>query len=150
MGHRANYVVIRDRSAEAFRSQWGAMDCLNDLSEGPQRAEAKAHDSEPVEQLLGSCWAEGGYLLDFDQRLCIAFGHPLEPTNVHDDWATRVRAFGPPYLARIASKWPGWRLVLDFRGVDTFVEHLGRRGITSVSAGERGGDEPSIVFEHQA
>ncbi len=127
MGHRANYVIVRDGSAQAFRSQWGAMSCLGVLGEGPDRAEASARDNDPEEQLMDWCWAEGGYLIDYDQRVCLAFGHPPEPTD--DDKETWVRANGASYLKRIASNWPRWRLVLDCRGVDAFVEHLRRRGI---------------------
>lgn len=142
MGHRANFVVIREGQATAYRDQWAALGCVCTLADGPDAACQAIAEYEPTNELMGWCWAEGGYLVDFDQRNLIVFGDIVEldefadpDGNVNEQLAAELRPFtdsGLPYLRHIAPKWRGWKLVWDDRGVDAFAAHLKQRDIASI------------------
>jgi hypothetical protein len=158
VGHRANFVVIRDRQAAAFYSQWAAMNCLEPLAGGPEAAAAAAEVYEPVDTLMERCWAEGGYLVDFDERRAILFGSPVpmhDPIEGIDEPFRRLppeaAQGGLGFLRFIAPAWGGWRLVWDDRGVVAFAAHLLARGIAGVTAeGDSHPLESPCVEEYQA
>jgi hypothetical protein len=79
MGHRANFVIIREGAATAFFDPWGALGCTYLLLEGPAKATAAAQAMEPTEELLDWAFAEAGYLLDHDLQRLITFGYPEGP-----------------------------------------------------------------------
>jgi len=148
MGHRANFVVIRDSSAQAFYSHWGALGCLLLLEDGPEKGAARA-EYEPTSELLEWFYAEDGYLIDFDQRLLLAFGTLIhggdaEPSDEEKREAARR------FLLKLAPKWPGWLLRWDDRGVDAFAEHLEQRAIKGICSQERRIADDAIILQHQA
>ena len=164
MGHRANFVVIRDSAARAFHDQWAGLGCAFVLEDGPKVAVSEAQKLTPTEELLEWCWAEGGYLIDFDQKVLLAFGS-LESDcdldgedgandDIDDesedmpevDSALEVRAF----LLKIASKWKGWLLRWDDRGVDAFAEHLKSRQIGGIRTQTPSHPPNPLIIEHQA
>ena len=74
MGHRANFVVIRDGAAEAYYDDWAALGCIHCVKDGPDDAAKLASDFEPTDELLDWAFMEGGYLIDFDEKTLIVFG----------------------------------------------------------------------------
>lgn len=144
MGHRANFVLIRDGTGVAYSDQWAALGCTYAFAGGPADATAAAEAAEPTNELLDWAFAEAGYLLDFDERVAIVFGQP-EPIDL-DEFAEfgaqgLVAAAeldaaierGPlEFLKTIAPRWADWQLCWDDRGVDAFAAHLARRGIVSI------------------
>lgn len=74
MGHRANFVIVRDGAAEAFFDQWAGLGCAFAVADGVESAEAAARQSDPTDELLDWSFAEGGYLIDHDEHVLIVFG----------------------------------------------------------------------------
>lgn len=159
MGHRANFVLIRQGDARAFLDPWAALGSTWAFAAGPGEAVAAAELGAPTAELLDWAFAEAGYLLDFDERLAIVFGYPeigdfdpaeldglegpegmLEPGGIdpaeRQELAQVEAALeqGPlEFLRAIAPRWQGWLLRWDDRGVDAFADHLARRGITTIA-----------------
>jgi hypothetical protein len=144
MGHRANFVLIRDGRGAAYSDQWAALGSTYAFAGGPADATAATQAAEPTAELLDWAFAEAGYLLDFDERMAIVFGHP-EPIDLEElaefggqelGAANELDAAlerGPlEFLKAIAPRWTGWQLRWDERGVDAFAAHLTRRGIGSI------------------
>jgi hypothetical protein len=76
VGHRANFVVLRDGSAVAFHDPWAALGSTWAFAAGPDEALSATAASEPTTELLDWAFAEAGYLLDFDRHEAIVFGYP--------------------------------------------------------------------------
>lgn len=139
MGHRANFVVIRDGAASAFYDQWAALGCLLAFADGPEEALKAVGDMEETGELLDWAFAEGGYLLDFDSKTAITFGFIELPEEIGDDFPKTVAELaaaldqgGGEFLRQIAPRWTGWLLQWDDRGVDAFSAHLKKRDIQSI------------------
>jgi hypothetical protein len=153
MGQRANYVIIRANTAAAFYDHWGALGCLYSFAEGPDKAANAASASSRTDELQDWAFAEGGYLLDFDEKRAIVFGYPggadigdlaeLVDLGQLGDTAQQSLASaaaiddafdrGPlDYLRLVSAAWAGWSLEWDDRGVDAFAAHLERRLIRSI------------------
>lgn len=158
MGHRANFVLIRDGNANAYHDQWAALGSTWAFAGGPDEAISAAELGSPTTALLDWAFAEAGYLLDFDERKAIVFGYPemgdFDPSDfegidglegleglasvdpaeqqemAHVETALKQ---GPlEFLRAIAPRWEGWLLRWDERGVDAFADHLTQRGITTM------------------
>jgi hypothetical protein len=150
MGQRANYVIIRQGEAKAFYDQWGAMGCIYEFAEGPEKAARAASVLQQTDELLDWAFAEGGYLIDFDEKRAIVFGSPssvelddlgelgelqdvvaqsMAKASELDDALLRSPL---DFLRAISSPWAGWQLDWDDRGVDAFAAHLERRAIRTI------------------
>ena len=142
MGHRANYVIIEKGKGIAYRDQWGALGCTFLLGDGPTECKKFAREHEQTKVLMDWAEAEGGFLVDFDQRRCIAFGHPdYDGDDVPTTARKQLDAFmvqlekGPAALFEyVGDKWQGWTMVWDTRGTDAFTDHLTLRGIKTIKA----------------
>ena len=172
MGHRANYVTIREGEAKAFEDQWGAMGAVYAFADGPEAAVAMIREAEcrETDELMDWAFAEGGYLIDFDRKHAIAFGEPtvgdlldlseefgeLEDSGGGDALAeigAVDKAFddGPlAFLELIAPKWPGWFLCWDDRGVDAFAAWLRDRKLLNIKCQPDSHPEDSKAVEFQA
>jgi hypothetical protein len=141
-GHRANFIVIRDGRAEAHYDQWAALGSILKFADGPESASQELNKYSRTTELLSWCYAEGGYLIDFDERLAIVFGPTVdleefadEDGKINDKLQRELEPFakeGIPYLSHIAGKWSGWKLIWDDHGVDAFAAHLKARKITGI------------------
>src|SRR4051794_14228279 len=76
MGHRANFVLVRDGKATAYYDQWAALGSTYAFAGGPADATAAAEQAQPTKQLLDWAFAEAGFLVDFDDHVAIVFGYP--------------------------------------------------------------------------
>jgi len=162
MGHRANFLLIRDGTAAAYYDQWAALGSTYAFAGGPADASATAEQAQPTKELLDWAFAEAGFLLDFDEHVAIVFGRP-EPIDLGEfpelgaEEAASAHALdgalerGPlEFLKCIAPRWTGWQLCWDERGVDAFAAHLARRGISSVITQPRQHPEGSVIESLQA
>ena len=173
MGHRANFVVIEDGAARAYYDQWAGLGAAFAIADGPGPAIEFLKDYEPTDELLDWAYAEGGFLIDFDQNLVIVFGEL-------DDMADEIADFDDGdgdvgdgeelddecgeenddaegyaerytnYFTDIAPNWLGWHLKYDNRGVDAFAGHLNLRGITSIKTQEPSHPKNAEHSEFQA
>lgn len=141
VGERANYVLIDGGKAKVFHAQWGARDCLLRLAEGAEGLKRSVPEGAREETtLMDGVWAEGGILIDYDARVCVAFGEvdvefdemPEESRDALRDSCAAIELGWSMYVEHIAEGWRGFTMVRDARGVDAFAEHLRRRGITSI------------------
>jgi hypothetical protein len=143
MGHRANFVVVKNNAAKAYYDQWAAMGCVYTFGEGPAAAIEALSSMESVDELLDWAFAEGGYLIDQDKHFAIVFGAPFEEDEAFDDLPDEpVRRFREvndalaiserEYLQRIAPQWKGWKISWDSRGVDAFGNYLQDRKISGL------------------
>ncbi len=137
MGHRANFVVIRDGKARAYYDQCAALGCLYFFAAGPDPACAELSSFEETDGLMDWAYAEGGYLIDLDQRTAIAFGFVPDP---RDFGVARVDPLNSAFkqgplalLNHIGPNWIGWRLVWDDHSVDAFAAYLRNRRIADVA-----------------
>jgi hypothetical protein len=131
MGHRANFVIIRDNAAGVYYDQWAALGCIYGFAVGPTEAVNALAGMEETNELMDWALAEGGYLLDFDRKVAICFGEPFDESESADEES--VFAQGPlAFLEHIAPAWRGWKLVWDERGVDAFAAYLKARNINSI------------------
>lgn len=79
MGHRANFVLIRNGQARAYYDQWAAMGCVHQFAAGPGAAARAVEVLSDTTELLEWAFAEGGYLIDFDRKEALVFGpSPVE------------------------------------------------------------------------
>ncbi len=136
MGHKANFVVIQNGSAKAYQDNWAALGSLLLFAEGPDKATKILVDFESTTELLDWAFAEGGYLIDFDTNTAIIFDFPGDEDELEfyglDD-STDEQEFAPKYLQKIASKWKGWKLFFDDRGVDAFTMYFNSKKIGEIS-----------------
>jgi hypothetical protein len=142
MGHRANFVVIRDGNAKAYYDQWAAMGCIYSFAAGPDGACGALSQYEQTSELMDWAFAEGGYLIDFDEKKAIVFGCPVDldefadlDGNADEQFRESNSTFeqgGLAYLQNIGPSWVGWKLVWDDQGVDAFAAHLRKRNIAGI------------------
>src|SRR5687768_5371669 len=122
MGHRANFVLIRDGSAIAFYDQWAALGSTYAFAGGPDDAASITGTAEPTSELLDWAFAEAGFLIDSDEKRAIVFGYP-EPLDLDGDDMEDITADlqgdaaeldaainrGPlEFLQFVAPRWRGW------------------------------------------
>lgn len=134
-------MLIKDGKARAFYDHWGALACTLSLEDGAKRLEKDVPKHyEEVDELMDWAFAEAGFLIDYDERVCIAFGSvDVEvdeiPEEHQSDMQTTLGAFRAgwaEFVAHIEKGWRGYRMIWDDRGVDAFSAHLARRKITSI------------------
>jgi hypothetical protein len=141
MGHRANFVLIEGAQAQAFRDQWAALACMLSLEEGARRLKKQVPEIyERTDGLMDWAFAEGGFLIDYDEKVCIAFGYvdvdmddiPEEHQEIMRPLLDAFHAGWAEYVHFIEKGWRGFTMILDGRGVDAFAQHLEKRKITSI------------------
>lgn len=144
MGSRANFVIVENGSAKAYYDHWAALGCLHGFAAGPDGAMQMLADSQSTNQLMNWALAEGGFLIDFDDRLAIVFGPWADESDYSFDESEDVAADeqiaefdASQYLKDIAPRWIGWRLIYDDRGVDAFAEYLQTKHISSIETRPR-------------
>ncbi|BCJ75469.1 hypothetical protein CS0771_50130 [Catellatospora sp. IY07-71] len=112
---RANWVSVRDGEYEVLADHLGAYDVLEVSIMGPEVTDrflaVYAEDA-------GGGWYEedrldGGLLVDWDDRVLMAFATPRSP---------RARA---AWLDVAPRMWPGWEVCWAYDGIGDFVTYLG-------------------------
>jgi hypothetical protein len=116
MGNRANYVLIEEGHHQIYFSRWGAPTIPSVLLSGPVATIAFVRALTPDDEILDEVWAEGGMLLDIDNRRLRFFGG--------------VKVASAPYLQRpllrvLRRLWPGWSVEWALLGIADLALGLG-------------------------
>lgn len=123
MGHRAN-LVYKQGGYQLFYSHWAAITLPRDLFWGPERARDFILRQREVDGWLDDRWAEGGALLDEDERVLLLWGGEDEGYEV----PLRRRL-----LACMQVLWEGWSIRWAHRGIVDQAAHLGLPASTVLS-----------------
>ena len=103
---------------------------------GPDEATEAVSQYEPTNELMDWAFAEGGYLIDYDEKRALVFGCPVdldEFAELGEGADSSFQQGGLPFLQQIGPNWIGWELVWDDHGVDAFAAHLRRRSIGDIA-----------------
>ena len=154
MGQRANIIVIQDGKSDLYYCHWCAVSLPADLFWGPEPAVAFARNQldarslgpeipmrrpdissrsadkprEPgTEGWLDDQWAEGGALIDLDDRVLVLFGG--------DDvlWDVPLRRL---YLELLRQTWVGWEVRWAHLGILDLADYVGLPRRLVMSRGE--------------
>lgn len=118
MGHRANLVLVKNREYDLYYTHWGAKSLPRDLFWGQKHAVRFIQAQQLVEHTawLDDVWAEGGALVDLDERVLMVFGGE----DVTYDVAQRH-----VYLSALGCVWKDWQIRWAFEGVGDMVDYVG-------------------------
>jgi len=132
MSNRANYVLVRDGKAEVFYDRHGALGCIFSFMRGPDGAADSARTLGDPGPLLFGGEIEGGYLIDFDREVALAFGEPdtsFVKSPRSRELGELARVDPHELMQRLADRWPGWKLRW-VEETEDFEAYLKGRGLT--------------------
>lgn len=118
MGHRAQFVVVRDGRQRRYYDQWAALFVHRELIWGPEETDRWLQKMTEMDEgdWMGAGDAEGGALVDLDARRLVWFG-------VEESLAVpRVRRLHGRLLA---AAWQGFQVSHADRGLADVAEALG-------------------------
>jgi hypothetical protein len=115
MGHRANFVLVEQGKATIYYSHWGAKTIPDMLVAGPDRCWNSIQRLTPGSELLDNVWAEGGLLLDRDQRRLLFWGGE---EIKYTPYLRRV------FLPALRLLWPEWTVEWALYGVADLADAL--------------------------
>ena len=124
MSNPASFVIIEGGVATVLRDKYGAFGVLYNFINPNQ---ARDHALCGMEtDWLDDC-AEGGYLVDFDNKVGIVFGAKYESDGTSTDPRSAkidsaIDNGSDSYLAHVSSGWPEW--TLRWADVDEFEDHV--------------------------
>jgi hypothetical protein len=124
VGHRANYIIIENRQTSIYYTRFGALNIPTVLLEGPEATYAYIHKQTLDDILLDSVWAEGGLLMDIDNRfLCF-----------YNDF---IKDYCIKYLiAALSLVWVGWNVKWATQEVAEFARIISGTSTTGIAAEE--------------
>jgi hypothetical protein len=113
VGHRANCILIENGQTSIYFTRFGALSIPSVLLEGPEATSAYIHKQTPDTTLLDNVWAEGGLLMNKDNRLLCFYSDVIKPYCVR-------------YLvAALSLVWAGWEVKWATREVAEFADLIG-------------------------
>jgi hypothetical protein len=117
MGNRANFVVVKDQDWQLYYSHWGGCRMLDALIGGADLALRYAQSLRRCAKDEWTCptWADGGALVDLDQRRVLFFGDGLMV-----EMAER-RAM----MSVLADIWPGFAICWAYDGTAELAGYVG-------------------------
>ncbi len=127
MGHRADLILVEGREYQLFCSHWrGEHAALGFVLGIYAYAAAFIRLQRPVDVSgwLDEVWAEGGALLDLDEKHLLLFGGE---DLLYDVPLRRV------YLELLAQVWKGWTVRWAYEGIADLADYVGYprdRGLT--------------------
>ena len=136
MGQRANLIIIEAQNYQLFYSHWCANTIPRDLFWGPDHALRFIRIQREVEKTdwLDTVWAEGGAVVDLDQRNLLLFGGE----DIRYDVPLR-RA----YLDLLRTVWKGWEVRWAHEGIADLADRVGYPRSNVISTKD---DEPISVL----
>ena len=148
MSHRANYVIVEDGVAVAYFNSYGAMGAIYGAAKGPDEfSDELTYETEEVDELMDSAFAEAAVLIDHDAKQCILYGYSWGPEywvdgdgNPFPDLVEldELLAESPDkFIAKIQPAWDGWDLKFDERGIDAVTEYLRDNDLSLKAATKR-------------
>lgn len=122
MSNPASFVIIEQGIATVLRDKYGSFGVLYNFI-GPIRARDHALCGMEADWLDGC--AEGGYLVDFDNKVGIVFGSKFE-SDTQDPESEKINSAIDKgtdfYLSYVSFGWPRW--ALKWGDVDEFAQHV--------------------------
>lgn len=120
MGHRANFILVKDQETHCFTDRWSGIHIPNLTFWGPALTlqNLKLTDAVPVEFLRDSLWCEGAFLLHWDLKtLVFCFDYwstdaepvyGLQGQQYHWDIFTEFPVMLSCYMDLLQASWEGW------------------------------------------
>lgn len=117
MGNRANFVVVENQDWRLYYAHWAGCRMLDALIGGPELAlrYVDALRRCPDTEWVSAGWADGGALIDLDQRRLLFFGDELMATM------EERRAM----LSVLAAVWPGYAIGWAYDGPADLADYVG-------------------------
>lgn len=117
MGQRANLIIVQHGKYELFYTHWAANTLTSDLFWSPEFATAFIQMQRKVDESgwLDDVWAEGGAVVDWDNRVFLLFGG--------EDilWDVLLRRM---YLKLLSYVWTGWTIRWAYEGIADIAEYV--------------------------
>ena len=118
MGQRANLIIVQYGNYELFYSHWAANTLTSDLFWSPEFATAFIQTQQEVDKESGwldEVWAEGGAVVDWDNKVFLLFGG--------EDvlWNVPLRRL---YLKLIGCIWQGWTIKWAYEGIADIADYV--------------------------
>ncbi|WP_028778901.1 hypothetical protein [Shimazuella kribbensis] len=117
MGHRANLIIVTESSYELYYSHW-SLSLPVDMFWGPDYAirYIREHERRENDHWLDDVWAEGGALVDPQQKVMMLFGgESLDQDMLLLD----------TYLSLIQEVWEGWEVRWAYNGILEIADYVG-------------------------
>jgi hypothetical protein len=131
MGQRANYVIVEAGGYALYYAHWNANTLDRDFFWGSEATLGfvRRQTRKEPDQWLDEVWAEGGALINPEQRHLLLFGGE----DVSRDVPLRRL-----YLSLLQITWPGWDIAWAYGGLVNFTDYLDldRTLVLSENSGE--------------
>ena len=114
MGHRSNFVIIKERQINIYYSHWGAISIPKDIFYGPQITIDYIQSLQPVEALLDDLWCEGAVLVDLDNKQLVFWGGDAYEYP-------SVRKY---FISLLQLNWEGWGIRWAEQGIIDIAQYL--------------------------
>lgn len=117
MGNRANLVIVENSQWQLYYAHWAGCRMLDGLAFGPEHAVQyiRAHRPCAQDEWTDPLWADGGAVVDLDQRRMLFFGEELMSTM------PERRAM----LSVLDLTWPGYAVGWAYGGTDELAAYVG-------------------------
>lgn len=116
MGHRANLILVEDKEPKIYYSHWDGQNTPNILSQGLEFCEKHFKKFKEDGWLMDNAWAEGGILIDKDNKVVQFF-------NVELLEVIAIRNRFIDFLQK--NIWTDWSIKWAYKGNVDFAEYLG-------------------------
>ena len=114
MGHRSNFVIVKDKQINIYYSHWGAISIPKDIFYGPQITIDYIQSLQPVAALLDDLWCEGAVLVDIDEKQLIFWGG--------DGYEyPSIRKY---FISLLQLNWEGWGIRWAEQGIIDIAQYL--------------------------
>lgn len=116
MGHRANLIIIENKEPKIYYTHWGAQNTPNILAQGLEFCEQYFRGFNEDGWLMDNAWAEGGILIDKDNKKVLIFG------GCDTDYTPVLQRL---YCKHITEIWKNWTVKWCNKGNVDFAAYLG-------------------------
>ncbi|MFO0941308.1 MAG: hypothetical protein U0930_11115 [Pirellulales bacterium] len=119
MGQRANLVIGNSSGYDLFYNHWCANTITRDLFWGPEHAlefVSKQRSVDRIDGWLDTVWAEGGAVVDPNNRTLLIYGGQ---DVLYDVPLRRL------YLKLLRSAWGDWKIRWAYEGIVEIAEYVG-------------------------
>lgn len=117
MGQRANFIIVQYGKYELFYSHWAANTLTSDLFWSPEYATAFIRMQREVDKTgwLDDVWAEGGAVVDWDNKVFLLFG------GENLLWDVPLRRM---YLQMLSCVWKDWTIKWAYEGIADIADYV--------------------------
>lgn len=118
MGQRANLIIVEGGKYQLFYNHWCANTITRDLFWGAEHAVEFIRAQKEVDESrwLNEVWAEGGAVVDLDNRVFLIF----ETEDIASDVLLRR-----VYLDVLCFIWRGWQVRWAYEGIADMADYVG-------------------------